>query len=60
MSSGMKKMVIASMAVAGLVGLLAIVDMILGLPFANQVTMDVMFILGAGLVGYMGYDTLSE
>ena len=60
MSSGMKKMVIASMAVAGLVGLLAIVDMILGLPFANQVTMDVMFILGAGRGGYMGYDTLSE
>ena len=54
------------MGVAALVGLVAVFDLIMGLigsssaPFAGQVTMDIMFLIAAGLIGWMGYDSLQE
>jgi len=62
----MKIAILASMGVAGLVGLVAVFDLIMGLigsssaPFAGQVTMDIMFLIAAGLIGWMGYDSLQE
>ncbi len=41
-------------------GVLAIVDIALGIPFGGQVVFDVMFILAAALVVYMGIDCLKE
>lgn len=53
-------MLIGSMAVAALVALAAVADIVTGTPFAGQVTFDIMFLLSAGIVGYMGWDTWRE
>lgn len=57
-----KRVVIASMAAAGLVALLAILDLTMGIPFSGQHTMvmDIMFIICAAIVGYMSWDTMRE
>lgn len=60
MTNASKKMVIGSMAVAGLVGIAAILDMVLKVPFAGSIVMDIMFIVSAALVIFMGYDSYRE
>lgn len=60
MTPGIKKMLFGSMGVSIVVGILAIVDMATGFPFGQQMMLDIMFILSAGLVGYMGFDTYKE
>ena len=60
MSNVSKSTIIGSMAVAGLVGVLALVDIFTDSPFAGQTTMDIMFIICAALVLYMGYDAYKE
>jgi hypothetical protein len=60
MSNALKKMLIASMAVSGIVALLAIADIAVGFPFAQSVMMDILFVLSAALVIYMGWDALKD
>ncbi len=55
-----KRLIFGSMGVAGLVIAAAVLDMVLGIPFSQLFVMDVMFILGAGLVLYMGYNALQD
>lgn len=58
MAGNAKGIVFGSMGVGALMGVLAIVDIALGIPFGGQVSFDVMFILAAALVVYMGVDCL--
>jgi hypothetical protein len=60
MTPGIKKMLFGSMGVSIVVGILSIVDIATGFPFGGQMVLDIMFILSAGLVGYMGFDTYKE
>jgi hypothetical protein len=60
MSKAPQKLVLGSVVVAGVVAVAAIADMIVGLPFSQNILMDVMFLIGAGLVIYMGYDTFKD
>ena len=60
MSKVSKNTVIGSMAVAGLVAILAIVDIIMKSPFAGQWVMDIIFIICASMVIYMGYDAYKD
>lgn len=60
MTSGVKQMLIGSFAAAAIVGLLAIVDMATGFPFAGEMMQDIMFLISAGLIGYMCFDTYKE
>lgn len=60
MTPGIKKMLFGSMGVSIIVGILAIVDVATGFPFGGQTVLDIMFVLSAGLVGYMGFDTYKE
>ena len=53
-------MVLGSMVVAGLVGLAAITDMAIGLPFSGQLVMDIMFLIGSGLVAYLAWDAYKD
>lgn len=53
-------MVLGSMGASALVGLSAIVDIIAGIPFAGKIMLDATFIVSAGLIGYMGYETIKE
>ena len=53
-------MLFGSMGVSIVVGILSIVDVATGFPFGGQMVLDIMFVLSAGLVGYMGFDTYKE
>ncbi|QDT50321.1 hypothetical protein [Symmachiella dynata] len=56
-----KKIVIVSLAASGLVGAIALVDLITGFPFGKfSATMDICMIIGAAVVLYMAYDTIDE
>lgn len=56
-----KNLIFASMGVAGLVALISILDMATGNPFGRySITMDVLYLLGAGIVLYMGYETYRD
>tara|TARA_B100000029_G_scaffold107116_1_gene98010 strand:+ start:2732 stop:2929 length:198 start_codon:yes stop_codon:yes gene_type:complete len=63
----MKTAIMASVGVAALIGVVSILDMVMGLvgqpamaPFAGQTTMDIMFVIAAALIGWMGYESLQE
>lgn len=60
MTSGVKQMLIGSFAAAAVVGLLAILDLVTGMPFAGEMVQDIMFLVSAALIGYMCFDTYKE
>ena len=60
MTPGTKRMLIGSIAASAIVGILSIVDLAAGVPFADQPVLDIMFLASAGLIGYMGWDTYRE
>ena len=60
MAGNSRVVVLGSMGVAGLMGLAAILDLALGFPFGGQMVLDIMFILAAGLVVYMGIDCMKD
>jgi hypothetical protein len=60
MTNVSKKVILASMGAAGLVALLTITDLALEFPFGRQVGLDIMFLLSAGMVIYLAYDSYRE
>ena len=60
MTNASQKLIAASIIVAALVGLVSLLDLIIGVPFGRQTVMDVLFLIGAALVVYMGIDTYRE
>ena len=60
MANMTKNVIMGSMGIAGIVALLAIVDLIIGFPFEGQMLMDIMFLVGAAMVGYMGWDSYRD
>ena len=55
-----RNLVFGSLSVAGFVALLAILDLFMLVPFAGATTMDILFILAAGIVGYLGWDAYRD
>lgn len=60
MASRARNIVLGSLGIAALMGVAAILDMALGMPFGGQTVWDIMLILAAGLVIYMGIDCLKN
>lgn len=60
MSNASKYMIFGSMAASGLVALAALTDLFLKQPFRGQTLMDILFLIGAGIVIYMGWDAYQE
>lgn len=60
MAGQARKIVFGSLGVSALMAIAAILDIALGTPFGGQMTWDIMLILAAGLVIYMGIDCLKE
>ena len=62
MSDLSKKMVLGSMVVAGLVAAMSIADLATGLPFSGTLTktMDIMFILCSGILGYLCWTCMKD
>ncbi len=55
-----KRMIVIAWVIAGVVSLAAVVDLVLGAPFGRQVVMDVLFLVGAALIGYLAYDAYKD
>lgn len=55
-----QNIVFGSLGIAGLMAVLCIIDIAAGFPFGGQTTFDVLFIIVAGMTGYMGWDTLKK
>ena len=60
MASQSRNIVFGSMGVAGLMGVAAILDLALSVPFGGQMVWDIMLLLAAALAIYMGIDCLKE
>ena len=56
-----KNLVFGSFGAAGLVAVLAILDIATGsFPFAGSIVMDILFILSAAIVGYLAWDAYKD
>lgn len=56
-----KNVILGSMGVSGLVALASLVDIVVEVPFGGyDKRMDVMFIVGAAIICYMGWETFRE
>lgn len=56
-----KAMTIAGMVIAGLIGLLFGLDLILGIPFSRASTLvDVVFVISAGVLGYLSWNAFRD
>lgn len=55
-----KNLVFASWGAAALVTVLAILDIATSFPFAGSMTMDILFLLAAAVVGYLGWDAFKD
>ena len=60
MSKQIKRLLIGSMVAAGLVAVTAIVDFFIDIPYSGMKVFDILFLVTAAIVIYMGYETLKE
>lgn len=55
-----RNLIIGSGIATALVALAAVLDLALEIPFGRNVTMDIMFLISAGVVGYMAYEAYRD
>jgi hypothetical protein len=55
-----KNLVYLSFGAAGVVGALCLLDMATGIPFARQMTFDILFLLSSAVVGYLAWDAYKD
>ena len=55
-----KQMVIGAMAAAALVAIASLVDIVAEIPFGREMLLDVLFLISAGVVIYMGWDVYQD
>lgn len=60
MSSLSKYLVITALVLTGIVAVGSVLDLILAIPYGRKISLDIMFLIGAGLIGYMGYETMKD
>ncbi|MCA9040608.1 MAG: hypothetical protein KDA65_09705 [Planctomycetaceae bacterium] len=60
MNSTVKKMVYGSLAVAIVVGIVSILDLVMKIPFGGQITLDIIFLVCCAIMGYMGFSIKRE
>jgi hypothetical protein len=61
MSSNLsQRLVFASFGAAGLVAAVCLLDIVTGIPFSRQMVFDILFLLSAGVVGYLAWDAYKD
>ena len=55
-----KRMILAGWVIAAVVAVAAVADLALGFPFNQQIIMDLFFLVGAGIVGFMAFDAYKD
>ncbi|MEZ6128529.1 MAG: hypothetical protein R3C59_07585 [Planctomycetaceae bacterium] len=60
MSGIAQNVIYASLAIAGLIGLACLADLIMGVPFGGQSMYDILFLIASGITAYLGIDCLKN
>ena len=60
MSALSTNVVYISLVIAGLIAVACLIDIVAGAPFGGQTMYDILFLISAGITGYMGYDCLKD
>lgn len=64
MADTSRKMIYGSIAAAAVVAVAAITDLVIGIPFdfgaKKTMVMDILFLISAGIVIYLGWDALKD
>ena len=60
MTSLPKRVLYASMGLAGIVAVACVLDFVSGWTFASHYGMDIILLIAAGIVIYLGIDALAE
>lgn len=55
-----KNLVFGSFGAAAIVALLALMDLVMKVPFAGSMLMDILFLLSAAIVGYLCWDAYKD
>ncbi|QDT66077.1 hypothetical protein [Calycomorphotria hydatis] len=55
-----KNFIFFGWAVAGIVIVISLLDLILGIPFSRQTVMDIMLLLGSGILAYLAFDAFRD
>lgn len=55
-----KNLVFGSFGAAAIVALLALMDLVMKVPFAGSMLMDILFLVSAGIVGYLCWDAYKD
>ena len=55
-----KNLVFGSFGAAAIVALLSLMDLVMKVPFAGSMLMDILFLLSAGIVGYLCWDAYKD
>ncbi len=56
-----KQLLTISMAIAGLVSILSLADIVLQVPFGRaSIVMDILFFISGGIVLFLGYDSFKD
>jgi hypothetical protein len=60
MSGIAQNVIYASLAIAGLIGVACLADLIAGVPFGGQSLYDILFLIATGMTAYLGINCLKE
>jgi hypothetical protein len=55
-----KQLVFGAWGAAGFVAVLCLIDLALGFPFNRSFVLDILFLLSAAIVGYLGWDAYKD
>ncbi len=60
MSKQMKRLLLGSMIASAIVAVTAVVDLIIKIPYSGAMVFDIIFLISAAVILYMGYEVLKE
>ena len=60
MSGLSQNVVYVSLGIAGLMAIASLLDLIMGVPFGGQTLFDILFLISAGITGYLGFDCIKD
>jgi hypothetical protein len=59
-SNTSKNLIFASFGIAGVVSAACLLDLLTSIPFARQVTFDIIFLLASAAVAYLAWDAYKD
>ena len=55
-----KQLINASLGISVLIALMTLLDLLAGIPFGGQSTLDITFLISAAVVAYLAWESLRE